>query len=129
MHHVADLFHGTAVCDSLTVLLSRVSMSTGLDEAVEFGQRFLPFSFTTYHVKLPRHWWIWKGFVHAFVRQRGCFMPIARVLRGPSTWQHGPATEPVTDLALTAIDEFTSIPDYDDAAVDEFTGYDSAEAA
>lgn len=104
-------------------------MSTGIDEAVEFGQRLVPWGFAAYRVKTPLHWWVWNGYLHTFLEARGCFIPVAQVKVGPSTWQAGPATEPMVDLALTAVDEFTAMPAHDDAAVDEFSGYDLAEAA
>lgn len=104
-------------------------MSTGIDEAVEFGQRLMPCGFTAYKFKTPLHWWVWGGYLHDFVAERGCFIPVAVARRGPSTWQGGPATEPMVDLSVTAVDEFTAMPAHDADAVDEFSGYTIAETA
>lgn len=99
----------------------------GTDEAIALGKRMVPHGFAALPVQVPRRAWVWLGYLHFFVRHLGIFIPIAAVVRAPSTWAAGPATEPMVDLAARAIEEFTPM-DLDATALEEFTTFDLAAA-
>jgi hypothetical protein len=96
-------------------------MKTGIDEAIALGKRLVPHGFAP-PVRIPWRAFAWGGAVHAFVR--GLFIPVARVPK-PLVWLPGPPTEPMVDLAATAIDEFTATG-LDASAVDAFDDFADA---
>lgn len=102
-------------------------MNGGTDEAIALGKRLVPHGFAVLTVQVPRRAWVWRGYLHAFVRTLGIFIPIARAVRAPSTWAAGPATEALVDLAARAVDEFTPM-DLDACALEQFTTFDLADA-
>jgi len=78
-------------------------------DALAFGRRVVPHGFDAMAIKVEPGAFVWLGWDH--ILRNGTWTPVRRA------WAAGEPSEPPVDLALTAREEFTRIPNGEDVEV------------